>query len=309
MHIDDLNWNDLKYFLALSREGSVSGAGRLLGVKHTTVARRIQALEDHLGTRLFDRSRSGYSMTQSAENLLHQVQFLEDRIHGISREASGQDGALSGPLKLTIAQELANRLIIPELSGFCLAYPKIDLQLLMTKGLVDLSTMEADIAIRMTPNPPEDLVGKELMKLNHGIYGSRFTLIDLLLHQQQESSSPVNVILFEDEREPPAWVTDNFKQFNIALRVDDVGSMAIAAKAGIGLAKLPRFIGRTEPELQVLDINTGPTKWGIWLLYHGDLRATARVRACKEFLEKTLENKRSLIQGDKTDYDNGTFEQ
>ena len=289
-----MNWNDLKYFLALSREGSVSGAGRALGVKHTTVARRIQALEKHLGTRLFDRSRSGYSMTQAAENLFDDVQKLEENIHQFDRQASDQDAALAGSLKLTVATELANRLIIPEIGGFFTTYPNIDMQLLMTQGLVDLAAMEADLAIRMTPNPPDYLVGRELMKLRHGIYGTRGVLDNL--------AEPVNVILFRDEIEHPSWVTDHFDKVNVVLRVDDVGSMAVATKNGLGIAKMPCFIGDTEPTLRRLDLDIELSKWGVWMLNHVDLRATARVRACKEYLEDILERKRAVIQGDNSRY-------
>jgi DNA-binding transcriptional LysR family regulator len=121
-----VNWNDLKYFLALSREGSVSGAGRALGVKHTTVARRITSLEKSLGTRLFDRTKSGYAMTQAAENLYDTALSMEEKARNIDRVAANQDSALAGPLKLTIAFELANRLILPNIGEFCQLYPNIE---------------------------------------------------------------------------------------------------------------------------------------------------------------------------------------
>ncbi|MBB1489231.1 LysR family transcriptional regulator [Oceanospirillum sediminis] len=298
MHIDELNWNDLKFFLALSREGSLSAAGRRLDVKHTTVARRILALEEHLGTRLFDRSRSGYAMTQAAEDLFEQVVALEENILSIDRQGTGRDAALSGPLKLTIAHELANRLIIPELGAFCRMYPGIDLCLLMTKDLMNLGTMEADLAIRMTPNPPEDLVGRELMPMGHGIYGTKKIVTEFTESNQSDS---VDIILFEDETTPPDWVTRHFKRFNVIMRVDDVGSMAVAAAQGVGFAKLPCFIGETEAGLQKLDLDLPASAWGIWLLYHADLRTTARVRACREFIEHTLAQKRSIIQGGSAD--------
>jgi DNA-binding transcriptional LysR family regulator len=289
-----MNWDDLRYFLALSREGSVSGAGRALGVKHTTVARRILALEQHMGTRLFDRSRSGYSMTQAAENLFDDVLTLEEKIQQVDHKTSDQDAALAGLLKLTVAHDLANRLIVPEIGKFLEAYPKIELQLLMTTGLIDLAAREADIAIRMTPSPPEYLVGRELMKLRHGIYGTEEVLNNL--------SEPVNVILFRGEIDHPTWVTDHFKNSNAVLRVDDVSSMAVATKNGLGIAKMPCFIGDTEPALRRLDVKIQLSSWGVWILNHVDLRATARVRACKDFLQDVLESKRQLIQGDRSNY-------
>jgi DNA-binding transcriptional LysR family regulator len=284
-----MNWNDLKYFLTLAREGTVSGTGRVLNVKHTTVARRIEALEASLGTRLFDKSRSGYAMTQAAENLYKQVVSMEEKVQTIDRQTANQDSALAGPLKLTIAFELANRLIIPKLDEFCQRFPDIDMQLLMTKGLVNLAAMEADLAVRMTPNPPDYLVGNEIMKLHHGIYLSKDHL--------QCRSKKTKVILFRSENKKPDWIKQHAATSEVSLRVDDVGSMAVAAANGFGLAKLPCFIGDTQPGLVRLDYKIPPSDWGIWILNHVELRTTARVRACKDHLISVLDSQRDLITG------------
>ena len=289
-----MNWNDLKYFLALAREGTISAAGRLLNVKHTTVARRIEALETSLGTRLFDKSRSGYAMTQAAEDLYQQVASMEEKVRTIDRQSANQDSALAGPLKLTIAFELANRLIIPKMEDFCQRFPDIDMQLLMTKSLVDLAAMEADLAIRMTPNPPDYLVGREIMKLHHGIYASQEYL--------QQRSRKTRVVLFESENKRPDWVKKHVSDPEISLRVDDVGSMAVAVANGFGLAKLPCFIGDTQPELVRLDFKMPPSDWGIWVLNHVELRTTARVRACKEHLISVLEDQHDLIIGNLSNF-------
>lgn len=285
-----MNWDDLKYFLAVCREQSLSAAGRALGVKHTTVARRIHTLEQHLGTRLFDRSRDGYYMTQTAENLFEQALQLEEKIHQIDRRNRGLDNALAGKLKLTAADELAKRIIIPALSRFCQTFPKIDLQLMITKSMADLATMEADIAIRMTPSPPDYLVGRELMKIHHGIYGIPRVLGNL--------TQSCNVLLFDDEIKPPPWVNKYFKNAHVMMRMDDVGSMTTAVKSGLGIAKLPCFIGDTEPKLRRLDLDIGNSKWGVWMLNHIDLRTNARVRASKDYLEALFEQKKTLVLGE-----------
>ncbi len=174
-----MNWDDLRVFLALSREGSASGAGRALGVKHTTVARRIRAFEERLGTRLFDRLPNGYAMTQAAENMFEHALAMEALAQAVDREVFGQDVELAGPLKLTASHEVGDRLIAPKLRSFTEAYPHIDLQLLTTAGLVDLAAREADIAVRLTAKPPDYLVGREAMRLRHGIYGTPRTLRNL----------------------------------------------------------------------------------------------------------------------------------
>jgi len=289
-----LNWDDFRFFLALSRARSLSGAGRAIGVQHSTVARRIAVLEDGLGTRLFDHMSDGYVMTQSAENLFEHVVAMEALVQKVGREVFGQDAELAGPLKLTVGHDQANLLILPKLNLFTAAFPQIDLQLLTTTALVDLAARDADIAIRLTPNPPDYLVGREIMRLRHGIYGTSRSLRKL--------SEPVNVILFRGDVEQPQWVRENFPNARTVLRVDEVSSMAVAARNHIGLARMPCYIGDSDAALRRLDVSLTPSEWGMWILSHVDLRATARVRVCREFLEDIIEQQRPLIQGENSRY-------
>ena len=289
-----MNWDDLRFFLAVSREGSVSGAGRALGVKHTTVARRIGAFESRLGTRLFDRSPDGYAMTQMAENIFERALEMEALAQGVDRQVFGRDAELAGPLKLTAAHDLAVRLILPKLRGFTTAYPHIDLQLLATTGLVDLSAREADIAVRLTAKPPDYLVGREVMRMQHGVYGTTRTLRKL--------ADPVDVILFRGDPEFPAWVTENFRSARTVLRLDDVSSMAAATRNHLGLSRMPCYIGDWDAGLRRLDVPLTPSDWGVWVLSHVDLRATARVRVCREFLVDIIEQQRALIEGQESRY-------
>ncbi|MCZ6618708.1 MAG: LysR family transcriptional regulator [Gammaproteobacteria bacterium] len=289
-----MNWDDLRFFLALSREGSVSGAGKALGVKHTTVARRVQAFEERLGTRLFDRLSSGYAMTQAAENLFEHALAMEMHAQAVDREVLGRDAELAGPLKLTASHEVADRLIMPKLREFSKAYPQIDLQLITTSGLVDFAAREADIALRLTAKPPDYLVGREVMRLQHGIYGTTRSLRKL--------SDPVNVILWQDETDHPPWVTENFPDARTVLRLDDVSTMAVATRHHLGLSRIPCFIGDSDASLRRLDVSFERSDWGVWILSHVDLRATARVRVCREFLLEAIEQQRLLIQGEMSQY-------
>lgn len=289
-----LNWDDMRFFLALCREGSVTGAGRSLGVNHTTVARRISALEKNLGTRLFDHSREGYEMTQAAEDMYEHARQMEAITQAIDRDVFGQDAELKGPLKLTVAHDVAERLVIPWLREFRDAYPCIDLDVLTTTGLVDLAAREADIALRLTAKPPDYLVGREVLPLRHGVYGSPDCLENL--------NGPVQVILFRGGPEKPEWVQEHFPDAKIAMRVDDVGTMALAVANDMGLARMPCYVGDTEPAIRRLDLELTPSTWGIWILSHVDLRSTARVRVAREFLVDIIEQQRELVLGEQSRY-------
>lgn len=293
----NLNWDDMRYFLALCQRGSATGAAQALGVNHTTVMRRINGLENDMGTRLFSHTRNGYEMSQAAENLYEHALKMEEISHAIDREVVGQDAELKGPLKVTIAHDVAERLLIPHLSLFRSAYPCIDLDLLTTKSLVDLAVREADIAIRLTDVPPDYLVGRKVLPLRHGVYAAPKYL--KTKHERPQ------VILYRGNTEMPEWVQQHFPDAELAMQVDDVGVMSKAVAQGMGLARLPCYIGDSAPKNRRLDLELTPSTWGVWILSHVDLRGTARVRAAREFLVNIIERQRELVLGENSRYFGG----
>jgi DNA-binding transcriptional LysR family regulator len=284
-----MNWDDLRFFLALAREGTVSGAGRALDVKHTTVARRITALEEQLGSRLFDRLPSGYAMTQVAENLYPHALSMEELAQAADREVFGMDTQLSGTLKLTASYDVFTRLITPRLHQFTDQYPGIDLELLSSTSLADLASRQADIALRLTPKPPEYLIGREIVPLRHGVYASSKYL--------KKKRGSEKLILWEHDRDMPEWVTEHFAGSRVVARTTEIMTMMDAVKNHMGIARIPCYIADSEPSLRRIDVALTPSKWGVWVLSHVDLRSTARVRVCREFLIDIILQQRDLIEG------------
>jgi DNA-binding transcriptional LysR family regulator len=293
-----VNWDDLRYFLALARAGTVSAAGRDLEVKHTTVSRRIKALEQRLGTRLFDHLAEGYTLTPAGENLFQNALVMEEQAHAIDRQVFGLDAQLQGDLMLTASHDVFSRLVIPHLDQFRDAYPGINLQLLSTTGLADLGARQADIALRLTPKPPDYLIGKMVMPLGIGLYASR--------HYLERYPQPQHLVLWNDEIEWPQWAQQNFPGAQVAIRANDVTTLLACLAHHIGITMLPCYIGDHPGNgLHRLDLPLAASTWGVWILSHVDLRATARVRVCREFLIDILEQQRSLISGSASRYWNG----
>jgi len=290
-----LNWDDLRFFLTLAREGTVSGAGRILSVKHTTVARRISALEEQLGSRLFDRLASGYAMTQVAENLYQHALSMEEVAQAVDREVFGMDTELSGSLKLASSYDLFTRLITPHLHEFTDKYPGIEIELQSSTGLVDLASRQADIALRLSPKPPDYLIGRKVLPLAHGIYGS-----SRYLKKKRDQDT---LILWEHEYEEPEWVNDHYSDARVIVRVSDVMTMMEAVKNHMGLARMPCYVADTESNLRRIKVSLTPSNWGVWVLSHVDLRSTARVRVCREFLIDIIDQQRDLIEGLTSKYD------
>jgi DNA-binding transcriptional LysR family regulator len=290
-----MNWDDLRYFLALARAGTVSAAGRDLEVKHTTVSRRIKSLEQQLGTRLFDHLAGGYTLNQAGENLFQNALAMEEQAHAIDRQVFGLDAQLQGDLMLTASHDVFSRLVIPQLGQFRDAYPGINLQLLSTTGLADLGARQADIALRLTPKPPDYLIGKMVMPLGIGLYASR----RYLEHYPQ----PQHLVLWNDEVEWPQWAQQNFPGAQVAIRANDVTTLLACLSHNIGITMLPCYIGdHPDAGLHRLDLPLAASTWGVWVLSHVDLRATARVRVCREFLIDIIEQQRSLISGTASRY-------
>ena len=286
---NNMNWDDMRFFLALARSATVSAAGRELKVKHTTVARRISALEEHLGARLFDHLKEGYAMTQAGEELYEHACNMEEQAQAIDRRVFGMDSQLKGSLKLAASHDVLTRLIIPHLHKFNQAYPNIDLQLLGSTAILDLSARQADIAIRFTTKPPEYLVGKKVLDLRHGIYASEKYL--------STKRNTDEVIIWGDQQGNPHWVKHHFAKAKVVMRVDDINSMVTCVTHDLGLARLPCYIADLDPNLRRLDKELVPSTWGCWILSHVDLRATAKVRACKEFIEDVLLQQKDLVEG------------
>ena len=290
-----MNLDDLKYFLALARELTMSAAGKKLHVKHSTVTRRIASLEDELGTRLFDRSPEGYFLTQTGENLLAYAEKIEDLSIEALRDLKGGDLKLEGTLKVTAPYDFFCTVIAPRLHEFTEDYPEIDLELLCSSEMLNLATLEADIAVRITEVPPDNLIGRKLLPLQQGVYGSK--------HYLQNRPAIEQLILWHSERNLPTWAKDHFPNGKVVARTDEAETMRAMATNHMGLAQLPCYVAEAETTLYRLDLTLKPPAWGIWILNHPDLRSTARVRVCKEFITSLIMDKSDLIQGETSKYD------
>ncbi len=283
------DWDDLRYFLAIARNGTVTAAAAKLGVNHSTVSRRIQAFEKKHAVRLFERIPSGYEITQSGENIYQKAIEIEQRAQDIERQLFGQDNRLQGKVVVTAPNMVLNDLVMPQLPVFRERYPGIDLIFQTTADLKNMAAREADIAIRLTPQPPESLVGRQVAHLSQGIYASK--------SYWTRNNKIHDVILWNDEVTTPSWVENYFANARIALRTDSVSTMVAAIKAGLGIAVMPSVVAEMHQDIYRLNLKLPPATWGVWVLSHVDLRSTARIRVCREFLVDILLQNKDLFEG------------
>jgi DNA-binding transcriptional LysR family regulator len=286
------NWDDIRYFLAVARCGNVSGAAKALSVNHSTVSRRIQALEESHGVRLFERLPSGYEMNEAGSSIYELALELEDKNQQVNRQLFGQDKRLQGEINLTMPHDVFDYCLAESLAEFKRTHPDILLNLFVSKGIKNLAAREADVAIRLSPEPPEYLIGKQVAQLQHGIYGKT---------NQQNTRS---IICWSGENELPNWAREHFPGAEIAVRVDDLHSMYAAVESGLGIARMPCYLPDVikNPSVKRLPIDVPRSKWGVWVLSHVDLRHTARVRACRDFFATRLAEKKPLFEGEQSQY-------
>ncbi|VAW52453.1 Transcriptional regulator, LysR family [hydrothermal vent metagenome] len=296
MNAQPLEWNDLHFVLAVCREGTLSAAARALGVNHSTVFRRIGAIEKKLGVRLFERLTSGYIMTKAGEAMLESGERVENEVLGLSRKLIGRDLQLRGVLRVAVPDALLTKILMPHLGVFSQRYPKIQLELIISNNYLNLTRREADIAVRATQDPPETVVGRRMCAMMTTIYGSTEYLA-----RQTEGAIENHTWLLPDESliQLPIikWLGRHYPKATIGLRCNTLLGLHEAVAHNFGVAALPCFLGDPDTRLKRILPLTDALDSELWLLTHPDLRRTARVRALMDFLANVLEKEKNLIEG------------
>lgn len=292
----NINWQDLQYVLAVASKGSLAGAARVLGVNHTTVLRRITAFEERHSIRLFDRLRSGYSLTDEGAQLLDAARSIETTIVDLERRIAGRDVKLEGTIRLTTTDALFLTVVSPHLKAFQRAYPEIRVELMITNLLLDLGKRDADVAIRPSPSPPDTLVCKRIALLAFAVYGSPAYLAEnpasaLAAHRW----IGIDTLL---SRTPAAqWLRDTVPESAVGIAADSFLAMRECAEQGLGLALLPCGVGDLSTKLRRVCRVTPEIDTSLWLLTHHDLLRATRIRLFTDYMFKALTGDRRLLEG------------
>lgn len=296
---DNLNWDDLRIFLSLCRAGSVRATGEALGISHSTVARRIDGFEKDLNVRLFDRLSTGFSLTQAGEDLLKASTQIEDELFAATRRISGQDARMVGEVIVTLPDLLATELLMPDLARFSKHYPEIDLEIIASFEVLNISQGEADIALRFISagrQPPEHLVGRKLVSACRCAYATRDYLTS---HDLSAIDNPTaRWIGWDDRVRFPDWVRDSaYPHIPVYGRINNALLQLRAAKAGMGLAMLPCYMGDAQPDLVRIPGENPLNNFDLWILTHQDLRDTARMRELRQYITRVIEGYHDLLTG------------
>ncbi|WP_245986294.1 LysR family transcriptional regulator [Azospirillum thermophilum] len=280
-----LDWDDLRVFLELARRGSLSGAARALRLSHATVGRRLAALEQALGQTLVERRAEGYVLTPDGEAVRAMAEEMDERAQALRRRAGRAEG-LTGTVRLTMTEALADRFLLPRLGPLRAAHPGLDLEIITDNRALSLARREADIAIRLARPQGGDLVTRRLCTLGYALYSAPAAADSVIAYDETMAELPETL-----------WMARHMAGRRVALRTNSLTAQVAAAAAGFGAALLPCVIAAAEPGLRRLPSPVPPPVREAWLLVHRDRRDIPRVRAVIDAVTRVFEEESILLAG------------
>lgn len=294
-----LDWDDLRSFLAIARDGTLSAAARRLGVRQSTMGRRLAALEARAGVRLLERTPRGFRLTSAGEAARAEVERMEDAALAAERAVSGRDVRLEGVVRLTTVSGFAEPVLMPALADLATRYPGIVVELIADDRTFSLAAREADLAIRLARPRGQSMRGRRVGSIAFGLYASEAYLashsVPALAGSEGEGH---RVILTRDETGayPEVDVLATMApKASVALRSDSRSSHVAAARAGLGIAVLGHHVA-AETDLVRIDSPPLPGR-EIWLVQHEDTSAVPRIRAVADALAAGLRAAEPLFAG------------
>ena len=294
------DWNDLRYFLAVARHGRLVDAAPRIGVDHTTVGRRIAALEQAIGCVLFHRSPRGLTLTESGQRLVEHAERIESETAAISAGLAGQDFQISGTVRLATPEAFGSFLVAPHMRRFRETYPQLDLELVAENRSFSLSKREADIAITLGRPPSGRLTARKLTGYSLGLYGSAEYLSRHIPIETPEDLKGMEFVSYiEDLIHLPQlkFLNDVVSDPAVHFRSSSITAQQNAVAAGLGLGLLHHFSACGDPRLVPVLPEQIRIERAYWIILHADLRSLPRIRAVIDFLQSIVELEKVTLSG------------
>ncbi|GGF81732.1 LysR family transcriptional regulator [Azorhizobium oxalatiphilum] len=295
----NLAWDDFRLIKAVADQRGLPAAASQLGINHSTVFRRLKQIEEALGVALFVRHRSGYALTPAGEEVVALAGRVDADITAVTRKIAGRELSPTGELRVATNDTLLINLLMPLLAKFRAACPDVRLDLVLGNQAANLSKRDADVAIRATDQPPDNLVGRRVARIGWALYGAAAAFPEpgpLMAEALEgrdwislsEGFGGLKVVKDVFARVPPE---------RIVYKVNTVLGLAEAVEAGLGIGFVPCFIADARPGLVRLGPPEPDYAADLWLLTHPDLRHAARVRVFLDFMATEIGRYRSFLEG------------
>jgi DNA-binding transcriptional LysR family regulator len=283
-----MNWDAVQAFLAVARTGRISAAARRLEVEHTTVGRRLAALEAALGVPLFYRTSTGYALTAHGRSAMAQAETMEQAALALAARARESSGATAGRVRIAMAPEFASHWLAPKLESFRTEHPGIQLHILVGTGQRDLSRGEAELAVQSPPPRQQKLVAVRIGRAGLGLYASKALVRDGRLQiTTRDTLRGLPLLTYTSAfhmLQEARWFQSLLADVGACLETNSTHALLSAARAGIGVAVLPRFVARWHDEL--VRVSHDVANHEVWLITHPEFRRDPKVRAAADFLKR-----------------------
>lgn len=284
-----MQWDDLRYFLAVERNRTLSKAAAKLGVDATTVGRRLERLGHSLNATLFEVGPFGHSLTAAGEKLLQHAEEVERSILAASGDVTGESSRLAGTVRISLSEGLANWVFAPNLPVFQTRHPGIMLEVATTNGFLNPSKREADLAVMLARPTHGALITQKLTDYRLGLFASRDYIAshgmveDLADLRRRPLIGYIPDLIYSDELR---YLQEIDAALSPRLTSSSINMQHAMTRAGLGVAVLPHFIGASDPDLLPLLPETVSIAGSYWIVVHADLRHVARVAAVIEWLRE-----------------------
>lgn len=284
-------WDHYRLVLAIARQGGLRAAAQTLGLTHTTVSRRLAALEKTLGASVFDPSPTGYHPTALGQHLIHAAQEIEAIHRHTERQARAHPDAMQGPIKVSIPNAIVRALALEALSDFARAHREIELTIASSYALADLDRSEADVVIRVANTPDPHLVGRHLYNIHTAFYCARDYLdVTPLEDRCWITRTP--------DPQISRWIAASpYPEAPMGFSLDDLEVRHEAAARGMGMIMGACYLADRDPRLMRLPGSTPQPFADVWVLTHPDLRHLPRIKALTHALYHALKAHQNLAEG------------
>ena len=293
-----LDWDDLRFFLAVARHRTLAAAAKHLQVTQSTVSRRIASLQDGMGVRLLNRTAEGYVPTLAGESIRAHVERVEAETLSVERAVAGHDVRLEGLVRVSSSQLLTSHLLAPSFAALQSLHNSILIEALPEMPGAPLANREADIVVRLRQFEDQDLVVRKIGEVGFGLYGC---LAYFARHGEPdlgEGCPGHQLITLLDEQEvsaQAAWLAEHTGRARVTLRADSYETQHWAAYCSGGLALLPRFRADTEPALRRVETPTPVPTAEIWLGVHRETRQVPRVRVVLDLIAEAVRSRAPIL--------------
>jgi DNA-binding transcriptional LysR family regulator len=292
-----MNWDDVRVFLAVARAGQILGAARRLGLNHATVSRRVAALEEALGAKLFQRLTTGTELTPAGQRFLPVAERMETDMIAARADLASEGDEIAGPVRIGAPDGFGVAFLAPRLGELTARHHDLTIQLVPVPRSFSLSRREADIAITVERPAEGRLVAGKLVDYTLGLYASKDYVerfgqpetVDALAGHRLIGYVPDLII-----NPSLDYANEFWREWETNYAISSALGQVEAVRSGAGIGILHTFIARSVPELVPIDV-ASPIRRAYWLVYHESVRPMRRIQAVSSFISEVVEKERGLF--------------